>query len=156
MLEQARVELTFKQYAQRFLVDEELFLDIDASVQQEIFGQHLFQLRTRILTDDLPPQRLTERTRVVYEVPASTWQMWKKRNAHRWYARRLVARRPVRYVPDQDGRGTDAVCTFNLERFRTYPRARLQLPRDRFGMAVLAHGIRDIRWDAEGDPDGRT
>ncbi|MFI5973565.1 hypothetical protein [Streptomyces sp. NPDC051452] len=149
MLNEERVTLAFKQYAMQFAVAEELLLDLDVSVQREVlFRQFLFQLRTRILADDLPPQRLTQRTRVPYEVPASTWQMWKARHARRWYARRLVARWPVRYEPDPDGRGTEAVCTFDLERYRIYPRARVELPRDRFGMEVLAHGIRNIRWSA--------
>ena len=144
-----RVTLRFKQYAQQVAVAEELLLDLDVAVRQEdIFGPVLFQLRTRILADDLPPMRLTKSTRVLYEVPASTWQMWKCRHGRRWYARRLVARWPVRYEQDPNGRGTDAVCTFDLERYRTYPRARVHLPRDRFGMEVLAHGIRNIRWTA--------
>ncbi len=92
----------------------------------------------------------TARDRVTFEVPASTWQMWKKRHAQRWYARRLVARWPVRYEPDPEGRGMDAVCTFNLERWRSYPRAQVQLPRDRFGDAVRVHAVRDLRWDLTG------
>ncbi|MFJ8153913.1 hypothetical protein [Streptomyces sp. NPDC094468] len=143
-----RITLRFKQYGLQFAVAEDLLLDFDFAVrQEELFGHYLFQLRTRILADDLPPQRLTKTTRVPYEVPASTWQMWKARHARRWYARRLVARWPVRYGPDPDGRGADARCTFELERFRTYPRARVQLPRDRFGMEVLQHGITGLRWD---------
>ncbi|MET7477975.1 hypothetical protein ABZT17_26910 [Streptomyces sp. NPDC005648] len=151
MLNEERFVLNFKQYAQQFMVGEEIFLDLDVSMQREIFGQYLFQLRTKILADDLPPEQLTQRTRVPYEVPASTWQIWKKRHAATWYARRLVARWPVRYEPDPDGRGTDAVCTFDLERFRIYPRARVQLPPDRFGMEILAHGIRNVRWTAGED-----
>ncbi|MEU9208509.1 hypothetical protein AB0D27_11280 [Streptomyces sp. NPDC048415] len=155
MIDESSVELTFKSFAQHFALEEGLLLDVDVRVQHEIFGHFALQFRTRILTDDLPPQRLTQRTRVPYEVPASTWQMWKACHARRWYARRLVARWPVRYEPDPDGRGTDAVCTFDLERYRTYPRARVQLPPDRFGMAVLAHGIRNVRWtDGEGGDDG--
>ncbi|MET9122969.1 hypothetical protein [Streptomyces sp. NPDC004528] len=150
MINGERVTLAFKQYAQQFAVSEDLLLDLDVSVRSEdIFGQVLVQLRTRILADDLPPHLLTERTRVPYEVPASTWQMWKARHARRWYARRLVARWPVRYGPDPDGRGADALCTFNLERFRTYPRARVQLPPDRFGMEVLQHGITNLSWDIQ-------
>jgi hypothetical protein len=144
------VALTFKRYAQQFLVNEDLLLDVDVRVQHDFFSDSLaVQFRTRILSDDLPPEEFTARQHVTYEVPSSTWQMWKKRHARRWYARRLVARWPVRYEPDPERRGTDAVCTFNLERYRTYPRARVVLPRDRFGAAVLAHGIRDVRWSEE-------
>lgn len=147
------VALTWKRYAQQFTVSEDLLLDIDVAVQRDLFGSVAYQFRTKILADDLPPEQFTARTRVTYEVPTSTWQMWKKRHARRWYARRLVARWPVRYQPDPDGRGIDAECTFNLERYRLYPRARVQLPRDGFGDAVLAHGIRDIHWTTEEQPD---
>lgn len=144
-----RIELTFKQYAAQAAVDEDLFLrDLDARLQREVvFCRLLFQLRTKVLTHDLPPQQLTQRTRVTFEVPTSTWQMWKKRHARRWYARRLVARWPVRYGPDPDGRGQDAVCTFNLERWRAYPRATVHLPEDRFGGPVHFHAVRDVRWE---------
>ncbi|MFE2469753.1 hypothetical protein [Streptomyces mirabilis] len=150
MIDESSIELTFKAYAQRFAIEEELLLDMDVSVQREFFHHFAVQFRTRILTDDLPPKKFTAWTRVVFEVPASTWQMWKQRHACRWYARRLVGRWPVRYEPDPDGRGTDAACTFDLERYRAYPRARVQLPPDRFGMAVLAHSIRGPWWQFEG------
>lgn len=153
-LDETRVALTFKRYAQQFTVDEGLLLDMDVAVQRDfIRDQLLFQLKTKILADDLPPEQFTARHHVTYEVPTSTWQMWKKQHARRWYARRLVTRWPVRYGLDQDGRGRDAVCTFNLERYRTYPRARVQLPPGQFGVAVLAHGIRDRRWDEERTPE---
>ncbi|MEU4173261.1 hypothetical protein AB0F46_41285 [Streptomyces sp. NPDC026665] len=152
MTDAERLALVFKTYAVQWTVAEELLLDLDVVVRREdFFGQYLFQLRTRILADELPPHRLTERTRVPFEVPASTWQMWKARHARRWYARRLVVRWPVLYGPDPDGRGTDAVCTFDLERYRTYPRARVQLPQDRFGAEVLAHSIRGLNWQIGGD-----
>ncbi|MFF9310132.1 hypothetical protein ACF1BS_04395 [Streptomyces sp. NPDC014748] len=152
MLDEEHVLLAFKQFAAQVAVDECLAMDLDVRVQREVvFGQLLFQLRAKVLSDDLPPERLTARQRVTYEVPISTWQMWKKRHAHCWYARRLVARWPVRYAPDPDGRGTDAVCTFDLERYRLYPRARVQLPSDSFGMDVRAHSIHGPQWRFEGD-----
>lgn len=142
------IALTFKRYAAQTLVGEEIFFNgLDVRVQREIFGQLVFQLRTKILTDDLPPEEFTARDHIVFEVPASTWQMWKKRHGHRWYARRLVARWPVRYQPDPDGRGQDAVCTFNLDRWRAYPRAKVVIPEDRFGAPVLFHAIRELRWE---------
>lgn len=152
-IDESRVALTFKKYAQRFAVDEDLLLDVDASVQRDLFGNCLYELKTRILSDDLPPEQFTARRRVTFEVPASTWQMWKKRHGRHWYARRLGARWPVRYEPDPDRRGTEAVCTFDLERWRSYPRARVHLPPDRFGAPVLVHAIRDLRWDIEGESD---
>ncbi len=144
-----QVTLAFKNFAAQVAVDDEIFFgNADIRVQQDmVYNQLLVQLRARVLADDLPPETFTARDRVTFEVPASTWQMWKKRHAHRWYARRLVARWPVRYEPDPDGRGADAVCTANLERWRSYPRARVQLPPDRYGNPVLHHVIRDIRWD---------
>lgn len=148
-LSEERIALTFKKYAQQFVIDEGLFLDTDVSVQRHLFGSLAYQFRTKILTDDLPPKQFTARQHVTYEVPTSTWQMWKKRHAHRWYARRLVARWPVRYEPDPERRGTDAVCTFNLERYRAYPRAKVRLPQERFGAPVLVHTIRDLRWEEE-------
>jgi hypothetical protein len=148
-----RIALTFKRYAAQVAVNEEFFLhDLDVQVQQEmVYGQLLLQLRTKILTDDLPPAQFTARDRVTFEVPASTWQMWKKRHADSWYARKLVARWPVRYEPDPDGRGADAVCTFDLERWRAYPRANVPLPPDRFGGAVHFHAVRGLRWNHEGE-----
>lgn len=146
-------ELTFKRYAQQFTVDGDFLLDVDVAVQRQFFGNLAVQFRTKILADDLPPETFTARQRVTYEVPTSTWQMWKKRHGHRWYARRLVARWPVCYEQDRDGRGADAVCTFNLERWRSYPQARVHLPRDRFGDTVRVHAIRDLRWDPASDGD---
>lgn len=152
MLDEEHVLLAFKQFAAQVAVDERLAMDLDVRVQREVvFGQLLFQLRAKVLSDDLPPERLTARQRVMYEVPTSTWQMWKKRHAHHWYARRLVARWPVRYAPDPDGCGTEVVCTFDLERYRLYPRARVQVPHDRFGVEVLTHSIRGPWWQAGGD-----
>jgi hypothetical protein len=151
-----RLVLIFKQYVQHFAVSEDLLLDFDvAALPDFLFGQVTFQFRTKILADDLPPVTLTERHRVRYEVPASTWQMWKMRHGRRWYARWLVTRWPVRYEPDPAGRGADAVCTFNLERYRTYPRVRVQLPPGQYGRPYLAHAIRGVCWsaeDVEGDP----
>ncbi|WP_060888058.1 hypothetical protein [Streptomyces caniscabiei] len=141
------VVLAFKKYAQQFTVDEGVFCDVDVAVQRGIFGDFAVQFRAKILADDLPPETFTARKYVTYEVPTSTWQMWKKRHAQRWYARRLVARWPVRYEPDPDRRGAHAECTFNLERWRSYPQARVS--GGQFGNPVRVHAIRDLRWTEE-------
>ncbi|HMG62343.1 MAG TPA: hypothetical protein VK599_05290 [Streptosporangiaceae bacterium] len=147
-----KITLSFKRYAAQIAVFEDFLDSADVRIAQDhAFGQLIYQLRTKILADDLPPEQFTAQTRVAFEVPASTWQMWKKRNAARWYARRIVARWPVRYEPDPDGRGTTAICTASLERWRAYPRAKVRLP-DHFGGPVLFHAVRDLRWDY--DPAG--
>lgn len=144
------ITLAFKRYAAQVAVDEDFLDNVEVRVAHEYaFNQLVYQLRTRILADDLPPEQFTAQTQVAFEVPASTWQMWKKRHANRWYARRIVTRWPVRYEPDPDGRGTTAICTANLERWRAYPRARVRVPTDRFGAPVLFHAVRDLRWDHE-------
>lgn len=143
--------LAFRSYAARSQVDADLLLDADFSVQEVVFGRLLFEMRTKVLVDDLPPQQVTARQFFRHEVPSSTWQMWKKRHGRRWYARHLVARWPVRYEPDPDGRGTDAVCTLDLERFRAYPRAKVRLPLDQFGPEVLSHILRGPNWQIGGD-----
>ena len=77
------VVLAFKRYAQQFTVAEGLFFDVDVAIQRGIFGDFAVQFRAKILADDLPPESFTARKHVTYEVPASTWQMWKKRHACR-------------------------------------------------------------------------
>lgn len=142
------IVLNWKRFSSQVAVAEEFLADAEVSIAQDyVLGRLVYQLRTKVLTDDLPSEQFTAQTRVTFEVPASTWQMWKKRHAQRWYARRIFARWPVRYEPDPDGRGTTAVCTANLERFRAYPRARVHMPPNRFGAPVLFHAIRDLRWD---------
>lgn len=138
--------LAFREYAARSTVDASLLVDAQVSVQHTVFDRLLFEMRTKVLVDELPPEQVTARQRVVFEVPASTWQMWKKRHACCWYARRLVARWPVRYEADPDGRGADAVCTLDIERFRAYPRAKVRLPHDQFGPEVLSHVLRGPNW----------
>lgn len=145
--------LAFRKYAARSQVDADLLYDADVSVQEAVFDRLLFEMRTKVLVDNLPPEQVTARQFFAFEVPSSTWQMWKKRHGDRWYARRWVARWPVRYEPDPDGRGADAVCMLDLERFRAYPRAKVRLPIDQFGPEVLSHVLRGPSWRIGGDGD---
>lgn len=143
----SEIILALKKFTAHQTVDMNILYDIGIDTASHFMADQLVAvLRARVLADDLPPETFTARDRVTFEVPASTWQMWKKRHADRWYARRIVARWPVRYEPDPDRRGALAVCTFNLERWRAYPQSKVYLPRDRFGDAVLGHSIRDLRW----------
>lgn len=144
-----KIDLKFRQFVARTSVAKELaFLGQGVlDVQEEAFHSLLFQLRAAVLTEELPPETFTATGHVTFEVPASTWQMWKMRHATCWYARRLVARWPVRYEEDPGGRGADLACTASLDRWRTYPYSRVL--QDHFGAPVHAHTIRDIRWDPQ-------
>lgn len=154
-MEIAQFELTMKRYAAMFRVSEDLLFDVDAAVQQDFFGFSVAQFRTKILTDELPPERFTARERIAFEVPASTWQAWKAWHGHRWYARWIADRWPVRYALDPHARGAYAVCTFDLARYRTYPQARVALPPSQFGPVVYRHAITGLRWDDNPQEDER-
>jgi hypothetical protein len=58
------ITLTWKRYAQQFLVNEDLLLDVDVAVQRDLFGSAAYQFRTKVLADDLPPEQFTARTHV--------------------------------------------------------------------------------------------
>ncbi|MET8641368.1 hypothetical protein [Streptomyces sp. NPDC004675] len=72
------ISFQLKQYAAQVLVDEGLSLHhLEVRVQPElVLNRLLYQLRARFLTDDLPPLRLTQRTRVVHEVLSGTGLNW--------------------------------------------------------------------------------
>jgi hypothetical protein len=116
------IELHFKRYVQHTAMDRDIYYELDARVIEQIWGDLLFGLQARLLTDQLPPETVSQRKWVPFKVPASTWQMWKKQHADSWYARRLVNRWPVRY----DGSGAWAECTLSLERFLAYPESRVR------------------------------
>lgn len=139
-------QLRWQQCAQQIVLDEGLFLRPEISLveRREVLGQFLLRMVTHILTDELPPETVRQSTFLKHEVPASTWQMFKKRHADSWWLRRLVARWPVEYVQDWDGRGTQAICEFDLRQYHTYPRA--NIVHDRLGSPVLKIAIGSPRW----------
>lgn len=137
MNESEEIEARFKRYVLTQAADRDFMFDVEPSMHEEFWGGMVFRLKAILLSDDLPPEEIEEREFVRYEVPSSTWQAFKKRHASSWYLKRLVARHPVRYEPDPDGRGECAVCTVRLERYRIYPESRLR-ERDH-GAAVRLH-----------------
>jgi hypothetical protein len=122
-----QIELHFRQYTAQQVIDEGILFDVEPRVIDSVWQGLVFGLKAHILSDHLPPERVRESVRVAYQVPSSTWQMWKKRHAGSWYARRLVERWPVRYETDPDGRGEIATCEISLERFQIYPESRLRV-----------------------------
>lgn len=148
----AKVTMEFKRFAQQIAVDAGVMAEMNISVSQDdaynfLRDQVMVRMVTKLLTDDLPPEHIEKSTHVAVEIPTSTWQMWKLRHGKRWYARKLVARWPVKYGPHPEGRKVMATCEFDLARYRAYPQARVQSPT--LGNAVMFHTIENIRWDGK-------
>lgn len=147
-----RVKLEFRRFAQQMAVDAGIMAEMEFRMGQNssydfLRDQIMVQMVAKILTDDLPPERVSQSTRVKVTEPASTWQMWKRNNQGKWYTKwwlpRLLAKRPVRTREYEKL----VHCEFNLERYRAYPRARVQAPA--LGNAVLFHTIRDVYWGGD-------
>ena len=151
--ETARLELEWKQFAHQVMVDANLMLEPEFSVNQD--GYHFLRdeiavrMRTRILTDELPPESVTRSTKVPVYEPASTWQMWKRNNRLRWYTKwwldAWLKRWPVKTREYQVG----VNVTLDLSRYRAYPEAQYRASDFRLGRAVLHHTIGSPIWDFE-------
>lgn len=144
-----RVTMEFKRFAQQIAVDAGIMAEMEMRVGQGgsydfLRDQVTIQMIAKILTDDLPPERVSQSTMIPVQEPKSTWQMWKFQNGHHWFARWLVNRWPVKYRTYEKS----VQCEFNLERYRAYPRARVSHPT--LGNAIMFHDIRDVHWDYEG------
>lgn len=148
-MEHERVAMQFRKFGQQIAVDAGIMAELNISVSQDaamswMRDEIMVRVMAKFLTDDLPPETVVKSTRVDVEIPTSTWQMWKLGHADKWYARRLVKRWPVQYGPHPEGRQVTATCEFNLERYRAYPKARVESPV--LGNAVMFHTMRDVRW----------
>lgn len=146
----ARLELEWKNFAYRMMLDMGLMLEPEFMIRQDgydfIRDQITVAMRTKILTDNLPPESVTESVEVVFHEPASTWQMWKRNNHGRWYTKGwlpwLLQRRPVK---TREVKKT-ARATLSLERFRAYPEAQYRASDFRLGRAVLMHNVSPVEW----------
>lgn len=146
-----RVELEFKRFAQQIAVDAGIMAEMEMRVGQGGYDflrdQIMVQMVTKLLTDDLPPEKVKQSTRVDVNEPASTWQMWKRNNRGKWYTKwwldKWLAKWPVRTRTYQKV----AHCEFDLERYRAYPQARVAAPV--LGRAVQFHTIRNINWSVD-------
>lgn len=150
----ARLELQWKDFATRMMVDAGLLLEPEIMIRQDdamsfMMDQIMIGFRTKVLTDDLPPESVTNSVEVEFREPSSTWQMWKHNNHGRWYTKGwlpwLLTRRPVqtRVVKKL------AHCTVSLERLRAYPEAQYRASDFHLGRAVLHHRVGSPIWDFE-------
>ena len=89
--------------------------------RDDMLDDMVFALRAKVLADQLPPEKITRRRDVSWEVPASPWQHFKQHHANSWWLRWLVTRRPARL----DTHRKMVEFTVDLRRYRTYPEARV-------------------------------
>ena len=163
--ETARLELEWKNFGLHMMMDMDLMLEPEFSITQGGYDfmrdQIRLAMRTKVLTDNLPPEMVKSSTEVEFHEPASTWQMWKRNNHGRWYTKGwlpwLLTRRPVRTRIIKKLAHT----TVSLERYRAYPEAQYRASDFRLGRAVLMHNVGSPVWDIEhlagydyGKPEG--
>lgn len=152
--EAARLELQWKNFGHQMMVDLDCLLEPEFSVRQDdrmsfMMNTITLQMRTKILTDDLPPESVRHSVDVVFHEPASTWQMWKRNNHGRWYTKGwlpwLLTHRPVKT------REVVKVATANIDlaRFRSYPQAQYRASDFKLGRTVLMHSLGSPIWDIE-------
>lgn len=74
-----------------------------------------------------------------YDVPKSTWQMFKFRHYNSWWLRWFVNRRPVRY-------DTHIISIpVEVTRYTTFPDAEYDITNPRLGSAVQLDILKDLR-----------
>lgn len=151
--ESARLELEWKTFAHRVMVDAGLMLEPEVMIRQDgynfMMDQIMVGMRTKILTDELPPESVTRSHDVVVYEPASTWQMWKRNNRCRWYTWKWLDAWLKRWPVKTREYKVCASVTLDLMRYRAYPEAQYRASDFRLGRAVLHHTIGSPIWDIE-------
>lgn len=154
----ARLELEWKNFAYRMMVDMNLMLEPEFMIRQDGYDflrdQMMVAMRVKVLTDNLPPEKVTESTTVRVEEPASTWQMWKRNNQGRWYTKWWLAKWLEKWPVIMTGHDKRVTMSVNLERFRAYPEAQYRPSDFRLGRAVLMHAVSPVEWWRDENPEG--
>lgn len=155
----ARLELEWKNFAYRMMVDMNLMLEPEFMIRQDGYDflrdQMMVAMRVKVLTDNLPPEKVTKSTTVRVEEPASTWQMWKRNNQGRWYTKWWLAKWLEKWPVIMTGHDKRVTMSVNLERFRAYPEAQYRPSDFRLGSrAVLMHAVSPVEWWQDENPEG--
>lgn len=156
-LQTARLELEWKNFGYHMMVDAGLMLEPEFMIRQDGYDflrdQITVAMRTKILTDNLPPEVVKGSTEVVFHEPASTWQMWKRNNRCRWYTKWWLDKWLERWPVQTREVKKLAHAEFSLERFRAYPEAQYRASDFRLGRAVLMHGMSSMQWWNDTSPE---
>lgn len=130
------VELNWQRLAARRAVPESIRVSGRVNVMEAAYGEMLIELTSYVLGQKLPPHEVAETRVVRFERPASWWQHFKQQYAARWWARRLVARRPARMVEETER----VTLTATWRHMAAYPWTDYVVPVRKFGEPVL------LRW----------
>jgi hypothetical protein len=150
-LQASRLELEWKNFGLQMMIDMDLMLEPEFSLSQHGYDfmrdQVRLAMRTKILTDNLPPEKITKSTTVRVEEPASTWQMWKRNNQGKWYTKWWLAKWLEKWPVIMNGHDKTVTMTVNLERFRAYPEAKYRASQMGLGRVRLMHTLSEPWWD---------
>lgn len=152
-LQDAKLALEWKEFAVQMMIDMDLMLEPEFSINQGAMDfmrdQIRLAMRVKILSDDLPPETITKTTTVRVEEPASTWQMWKRNNQGRWYTKWWLAKWLSKWPVIMNGHDKRVTMTADLTRYRAYPEAKYRASDFRLGRAVLLSSISPFEWRYE-------
>lgn len=115
ILEKLRVFQTFKVNADYFFSSD---FDIDFNLIRLAFEEDR-------VADRLADDHYSDEKDLYFDIPETTWQMFKHRSQEKWWMRRFVAKHPVRYVTHSQTAKLDVHVT----RYLTYPEAEIRSSR---------------------------
>jgi hypothetical protein len=135
MPEDVRVLLDIAKFvAYRKISEEELPFRVDPKFYVAHEAEELvLRLQADVLSEKLPPATVGRDWDVVWPFPSSPWQFWKRRHGGAWWLAWFVRRWPVRVEPHRRRMHLEV----DIERYRTFPESRIQLPDDTLGRPFL-------------------
>lgn len=95
-------------------------------VEDLLRNSFIYRLKTDILAEKLPPEKVERSKTFTLDFPASSWQHFKQEHSESWWLRWLVQRRPIRYQALEQ----TATLTVDLERYRTFPQCNYVFPKN--------------------------
>lgn len=116
------IELRWDKYIAHLEVPAELLDNTKAKVygSEALLNVYLLRVQTDILCDDLEPEEVEAIETVLFWFPATTWQMFKKNNAERWFMRWFIKRWPIR----MHGERKTVTLNATIRRRDIYPSAK--------------------------------
>lgn len=82
------------------------------------------ELRTGVLAEKLPPEKVEHTETVTFEHPDGWWQMFRQQHRDRWWMRWSTRRWPVRFQKHKK----TVRLSVTLTRFHSFPEATVRLP----------------------------